>query len=197
MTDPSAPPRRNPIVAAVLEHLGAPAVVLGNAYGNRIARKLATLRQDLVSAVVLVCAGGEIRPEPEISAALGRFFDESLPEAERLDGARIALFAPGHEVDPSFLDTGRSTEAARAQMAATRAEPDRTWLAGGDVPMLIIQGAEDRIAPPENGHRLRDRWPDRTELVDIPDAGHAVQIEQPDATAAAIIDFVRRQLSGS
>lgn len=179
-------------VARVIERLGGPAIVVGNAFGNRVARFLATERPDLVTAVVLACAGGEVPPDPEAAAALGDFLDESLSEAERLDGARRALFAPGHEVPPAFIDAGRTTVAARAQMAATRAEPADRWLAGGSVPMLVVQGAQDRIAPPENGHRLRERWPDRVEVVDVPHAGHAVLNEQPDAVADAIIDFVSR-----
>ncbi|MEM7275638.1 MAG: alpha/beta hydrolase [Actinomycetota bacterium] len=180
-------------VAEVVEHFGPPAIVVGNAYGNRIARALATDRPALVTAVVLVCAGGEVRPDREAGLALREFLDESRTEAERLDAARRALFAPGHEVDPSFIDPGRSIEAATAQMAAMRAEPTDDWLAGGSAPMLVVQGVEDRIAPPENGHRLRARWPDRVEVVDVADAAHAILNEQPDAVAAAILDFVARR----
>lgn len=177
-------------VAAVIEHFGAPAVVVGNAYGNRVARVLATCRPELVTAVVLVCAGGEVPPDPEASRALSRFIDESLEINERLDGARHALFAPGNEVDASFIDPGRSAVAAQAQMAAVRAEPNDDWLGGGSAPMLVVQGLEDRIAPIENGHRLRQRWPDRVQVVDLPDAGHAVLNEQPEAVARAVLDFI-------
>lgn len=78
-------------------------------------------------------------------------------------------------------------------MAATRAEPAEAWLGGGSAPMLVVQGEEDRIAPPENGHRLQARWPDRVEVVDVPNAGHAILNEQPEAAAAAIIDFISRR----
>ena len=179
-------------VARVIDHFGGPAIVVGNAFGNRVARYLATSRPELVTAVALVCAGGEVPPDPDAAAALAEFLDESLSEAERLDAARRALFAPGHEVDPAFIDPGRSIAAARAQGKATRAEPADGWIGGGSAPMLVVQGAADRIAPPENGHRLRARWPDRVEVVDVPDAGHAVLNEQPDAVAAAITDFVNR-----
>ena len=56
-----------------------------------------------------------------------------------------------------------------------------------------MQGADDRIAPPENGHRLKARWPASEDVIDIPRAGYAVLNEQPDAIAEAIPDF----LSGS
>lgn len=177
-------------VAKVIEHFGAPAVVAGNAFGNRVARCLASTRPELVAALVLVCAGGDVPPEPAASAALKEFFDESLSEGERLDGTRRALFAPGHDVPSTFIDPGRSVAAARAQSAATRAEASAKWLAGGTAPMLVVQGVHDRIAPPTNGHRLAQQWPDRVEVVDVRDAGHAVLNEQPDVVAQAIIGFI-------
>ncbi len=177
-------------VAKVIDHLGRPAWVIGNAFGNRVARYLATTRPELVAGVVLICAGGEVPPEPDAAAALGEFFDESLSEADRLAAAQRALFSPGNTVAASFIDTGRTTTAARAQASATRAESSDSWIAGGDAPMLVVQGADDRIAPPENGRRLQARWPDRVALVDVPNAGHAVLNEQPDAVANAIVDFI-------
>lgn len=180
-------------VAEVIEHFGSPAIVVGNAYGNRVARFLASHKPDLVTAVVLVCAGGEIPPDPEAAAALSEFFDESRDEAERLDAAQRAFFAPGNKVDKTFIDPGRSMAAAKAQMRAMRAQPADGWLAGGSVPMLVVQGAQDRIAPPENGHRLLARHPSRVQVVDVPNAGHAVINEQPEATAEAIISFISEQ----
>ena len=59
--------------------------------------------------------------------------------------------------------------------------------------MLVVQGADDKIAPPENGHRLKARWPERVEVVDVPDAGHAILNEQPGVVADTIIDFLSRR----
>ncbi|MEM9513868.1 MAG: alpha/beta hydrolase [Actinomycetota bacterium] len=176
-------------VANVIERLGPPAFLIGNAYGNRVARCVASTRPELVRAVVLVCAGGEVPAEPDAAAALGEFFDESLSEADRLAAAQRALFAPGNAIDAHFIDPGRTAAAARAQTAATRAESADSWIAGGTAPMLVVQGADDRIAPPENGHRLKARWPDRVQVVDVPNAGHAVLNEQPAAVASAILEF--------
>ena len=180
-------------VAAVMEHLGAPAIVIGNAFGNRVARFVAFSRPDLVTAVVLVCAGGEVAPEPDAATAMAEYADRSLSLTERLQAARRAFFAPGSHVDASFIDPGSTTAAASAQVAAALAESSGDWLAGGSAPMLVVQGADDRIAPPENGHRLKARWPDRVEVIDVAHAGHAVLIEQPELVAEAICDFVSRR----
>jgi pimeloyl-ACP methyl ester carboxylesterase len=180
-------------VAGVIEHLGAPAIVVGNAFGNRVARFVASRRPDLVTAVVLVCAGGEVAAEPEAAAAMFEYSDESLSLTERLQAARRAFFAPGRDVDASFIDPGSTTAAATAQLAAALAEPSDDWLAGGSAPMLVVQGADDRIAPPENGHRLKARWPDRVEVIDVANAGHAVLNEQPELVADAITEFISRR----
>ncbi|MEM8621658.1 MAG: alpha/beta hydrolase, partial [Actinomycetota bacterium] len=111
------------------------------------------------------------------AAALAECFDDARSDTDRLAAAQRALFAPGNSVDPSFLDPGRTVVAARAQSFT---------------PRLVVQGLDDRIAPPENGYRLRERWPDRVEVVDVPDAGHAILNEQPAAVSAAIINYIAR-----
>ena len=103
-----------------------------------------------------------------------RIFDESLSDADREAAAREALFAPGNHVPPDFLAGNRSALAAQAQTAALqRTETDEWWL-GGDCPILVVQGAQDRIAPPANGHQLRAELGPRVEVIDIDGAGHAV-----------------------
>jgi pimeloyl-ACP methyl ester carboxylesterase len=58
------------------------------------------------------------------------------------------------------------------------------WAAGNHVPMLVIQGLDDVIAPPGNGRVLRDRFGARVTLIDIPHAGHALLFEQPERIAS-------------
>jgi pimeloyl-ACP methyl ester carboxylesterase len=55
-------------IAAVIEALcDGPAVVIGHAFGNRIARCLASDCPDLVSLVVLLSSSGKVQPTPEIA----------------------------------------------------------------------------------------------------------------------------------
>ena len=179
-------------VALVIQRLGSPAFVIGNAFGNRVARYLASDRPDLVTAVILVCAGGEVPPDPQATAAMLKFLDESLSQDERLEAASQAFYSPGHGAGTAFIDPGRTAIASSSQIAATGAEENDNWLAGGSAPMLVVQGTEDKIAPPENGHRLQARWPDRVEVIDIPQAAHAVLCEQPEAVAQAVIEYIGR-----
>jgi pimeloyl-ACP methyl ester carboxylesterase len=50
---------------------------------------------------------------------------------------------------------------------------------------------DDRQAPPGNGRALRDQVGARVRLVEIPQAGHFLVLEQPQAVAEAVIAFLR------
>ena len=77
--------------------------------------------------------------------------------------------------------------AARAWAEAARRTPRDDWWSGGDVPILVIQGLEDRIAPPESGRRLRAEYPHRVRLVEIDGAAHALLAERFDRVAAEVL----------
>jgi len=76
-------------VAGVLEALDAvPAHIIGHAFGNRIARCLATDRPELVKTVTLLAAGGLVAPQRETFAALERTFTVDLSDVEWLSAIR-------------------------------------------------------------------------------------------------------------
>ena len=57
-------------------------------------------------------------------------------------------------------------------------------------PLLVIQGLDDVAAPPANGHALREQLGERVRVVDLPDAGHFLLLEQPEAVARAVSQFL-------
>lgn len=178
-------------VAGVIEALqAAPTHVLGHAGGNRFARCLAADRPDLVRSVILVAAGGLVPPDTEALAALQRHFRQEMTESDYMEAGNTGLISPSSDPDvmrqvkvwPSLIT---------AFLAANEATPLEEWWEAGSAPLLVIQGMDDRIAPTENGHDLRDRLGQRARLVDIPNAGHWLHLEQPEAVAKAIISFLR------
>jgi pimeloyl-ACP methyl ester carboxylesterase len=176
--------------AAVIENLkGQPAVVVGHAFGNRVARMLAAERPELVRAVVLLAAGGKAPMDPSIRESLGKCFDLALPDPERLEHVRRAFFAPGH--DPSVWRDGWHGEVAQAQAAATQRTPLDTWWKGGRAPVLIVQPADDSVAPPANAKMLREDIGERATVVEIAKAGHALLPEQPEEVAKSVIGYIR------
>ena len=177
-------------VAAVIRELGgSPVVVAGHAFGNRVARMLATLHPELVDRVALLAAGGRVPIPDEIGRALRGSFDDSLSERERLAAIELAFFAEGH--DPSVWREGWHGAVAIAQGQATRDTPVETWWGAGGKPLLVVQPAEDRIAPVANAQHLAQTYPDRVRVVEIPRAGHALLPEQPEAVAAALLAWLR------
>ena len=56
--------------------------------------------------------------------------------------------------------------------------------------MLIVQGVDDKTAPPENGRLMKEEFGDRITLVNLQAAGHAMGLEKPRETAEAILDFL-------
>jgi pimeloyl-ACP methyl ester carboxylesterase len=132
-------------VAAAIETTGSsPAVVVGYAYGNRVARMLATERPNLVRGVVLIAAGGKFPPKPEVLASLRSYQDKSLPLEKRAEIARAILYGPKSNL--SIADMRIEEQSAATIKAQSSSFPLAAWWVGGTGPMLILQGLHDVIA---------------------------------------------------
>lgn len=179
-------------VAAVIESEAgaAPLLVVGHAAGNWVARVLAFDRPELLRGVALLAAviGGEVAPE--IRRSISGSFDPALSDEERLVHLRRGYFAAGN--DARVWLPGWHPEVSRAQRAAMEATPDRAWLRVAERhPTLYVAAAEDSIEPPPDEAALRAALGPQARLVVVPRAGHALLPEQPGATAAALLDFLR------
>ena len=173
-------------VAAVVEASGAaPVVVLGHAYGNTVARTLAADRPDLVRGVILVAASGRAPLSEAIKDAIAKSSDLSLSEFDRVKNLGAAYFAPGHDATVWLGGWHPETQAAQYK-AYAKTSVDDYITAGGHVPILDIQGADDVIIPRQYSKDLQTELGRRVTLVVMPDAGHALLPEQPAAVAAAI-----------
>ncbi len=181
-------------VAAVIRHAAAgPAIVLGHAFGQWIARCVAADHPTLVQGVVLAAAAAKHAP-PQLREHLARCVDTSLPDTDRLAALRVAFFAPGHEPSADWL-TGWHPASSRSQRAASAATPQAEWWAGGTAPILDLQAEQDPWRPRSTLHDLRDELgADRVTVVVIPDASHALFPEQPDATVNAVLAWLRDRL---
>ncbi|MBS0361714.1 MAG: alpha/beta hydrolase [Proteobacteria bacterium] len=166
--------------------------VVGHAFGNRVARAFATKHPEMVSKVGLLAGGGEVAIPPDIAAALdGSAAQGRKPDAERLKDLQLAFFAKGH--DPSVWLTGWYPDAAAAQMATVRATPAKTWWTAGGAPLLLVQAAEDPIAPSGNADALRRDVGAQLTLITLPRASHAMLPEQPRAIARALAGYFGRE----
>lgn len=96
---------------------------------------------------------------------------------------------------------GYSLPTRRAMLAFYRATPERAFerliepLARLDVPALVVWGAHDPAVGVEQAWQQRRSFPS-AEVAVLADSGHWPYLDDPEATAAAVIPFLERRLGG-
>ena len=86
--------------AAVIKNEGGDkAILAGHAYGNWIARTIASDFPELARGVVLVAAGGKSWPK-ELSEAITMINDPASTREQRLAGLKLAFFTEGSDPTP-------------------------------------------------------------------------------------------------
>jgi pimeloyl-ACP methyl ester carboxylesterase len=201
-------------IAELMESLENPRIsVIGHTGGAWAGTMLASLRPDVVRSLVVIPAGPGMWPLPPASAEIQEArkkrlriritHAESFEEACRL--MRFMLFSPRtseaivHDyvngLLSSFTAPDGSTYRSWAETGTGTWDMTSTvpgdWIEGGTVPVLGIHGLDDRTAPPELGRAWKRRLGNRARLVEVPDAGHVPQVEQPAIVANAIASFYR------
>lgn len=165
-------------------------IVIGHAFGNRVARMMAMKRSSRVSSIILLAAGGKVPIAPEITLAIGVAASEGLrADGERLAALQLAFFAPGQ--DASVWLSGWSPRAAELQAKAARSADPRTWWTAGDVRVLVLQPTEDPVAPVANAAALAAELGARASVVLLRHASHAILPEQPRAVSGAVIAWAK------
>ena len=192
--------RRPASLAATLAYLAAlidePHVLGGYSMGGRVALHAALARPGLVQRLVLVGASPGLATEAE--RAERRAADEAL--ADRIEAIGVEAFAaewaalPLWEGQPERVRAASGADrlrnsagglAAALRGLGTGALPS-LWdrLGELEMPVTLVTGERDAkfraIA-----ERMAERLP-RADLVAIPGAGHAPQLERPELVAAAL-----------
>src|SRR5213079_105666 len=183
-------------VAGVLEALDrGPAHLVGHAFGNRVARCLAADRPSLVRSVTLLAAGGLIAPSYPLGTDFRKATEVKMNGSDCVTVLGARWLSPAS--DPKILAHVECWPAVFiAHLATSRNVPLEYWWSAGTAPLLVIQGLDDEAAPPGNGHALREQSGERVRVVDLPHAGHFLLLEQPEAVARAVSEFLGRQRSG-
>jgi pimeloyl-ACP methyl ester carboxylesterase len=176
-------------VAALIQHDGGGAAfVVGHAFGNRVARMLATDRPDLVRAVSLIAANvGHAPSPPVVREAIKASANPSLPDARRLTALQFAFFAPGNDAR-AWLAGWHPDVLAAQRVAGDRTSREADYAAGA-APILYLRPDHDPLAHEEDAHEFKRALGDRVTIVVIRDCSHAAVAEQPDAISDALIDY--------
>ncbi|MEU0555051.1 alpha/beta fold hydrolase [Dactylosporangium sp. NPDC006015] len=165
------------LYAGLLDRLDVGAVtVLGNSIGGWVAAELALLRSPRVDRVVLVNAVGLDVPEHPVTDVSG-LTPAGLAALSFHDPAR---FPP----DPDRPKPDLAALAAYTRMSMT--DPGlRDRLAAVDLPVHVVWGESDGIAPPDYGRAYAKAIPGARFTL-LPGAGHLPQLEAPDRLLAAV-----------
>lgn len=183
------------VAAVIAQADDGPALVIGHAFGNRVARMLAVDRPDLVRAVGLIAANiGKDPSPPEIRQAIRDSADPDLPEVRRLAALRVAFFAPGN--DPTIWLQGWHPDVLAAERIAGDRTPREADYAAGRAPVLYLQPDHDPLVRIEDAQAYQRALGARVTVVRIPQASHAVVVEQPQAVSDAVIVYARQLWDG-
>ncbi|WP_433218903.1 alpha/beta fold hydrolase [Dactylosporangium sp. CS-047395] len=122
---------------------------------------------------------------------VGTFFADGVPDTGRgLRQPRTAGFARIVELlggAPAFADPGTPERRALLQ---SHAEADwRDVIARMEVPNLLIAGRDSQLWPCEHAAAVAATNP-LSSVVTLEDCGHAANLDQPEATNAAILEFL-------
>jgi pimeloyl-ACP methyl ester carboxylesterase len=185
--------------AAVLD--GRRADVLGHSMGGYVAQTLALRHPQLVRSLVLAGTGpGKPTHTPIPQETVDAWLAASgLPPEEYARQTMHLSFSPGwadehpeqyEQLLAARLEHPTPPECWRAQFDACVAFAERgVPIEQIDVPTLVVHGDIDRVVPVENGRAIAARIAG-ARLVELPGRGHVVQLEDPDAFNAAVMEFL-------
>jgi pimeloyl-ACP methyl ester carboxylesterase len=204
---------------AVLDDAGIPqALVVGHSMGVQTSLELYRAAPERVAGLVLVAGSAENPAKTfygtslgdrafPIGAAIVRWAPEVLtplwstigPASVGHFGARLARAAgpkaTKEDLHPYLLHLRSVDPAVVVLMAgAMRAHSATDLLPGIEAPTLVVAAGADVFTPARCSESIHHQVPD-SELVTFGDAGHTLPVEEPDALAAAIDDFVRRRVT--
>lgn len=171
-------------VARVIEREEAGrAIIAGHAFGNWVARMVATDHPHLVRGLVLMAAAAKTYPS-ELSAVVQAAGNPGLSEAQRLAALRKGFFLRP-EAATVWL-SGWSAGAMAVQGIAVAATKQDEYWGAGEAPLLDIVAEQDPFRPPESWFEACAAFGERVTVRTVPDASHALLPEQPEAVVAAI-----------
>lgn len=161
-------------------------VVVGHSLGGAIALRLALDHPDFARRIVLVGSGARLRVAPATLDAARQAAPTGSRELTEFAFAlkHVGLAQTFHNKRPAAAPGVLYRDLAACDAFDVMPELERITQ-----PALMIVGEDDRMTPVKYSAFLRERLPDAAMVV-IPDAGHYVQVEQPERVAVALRDWL-------
>lgn len=176
------------VVLAFIEKAGLrDVVVLGWSMGGAIAQMIGLQRPPAIVGLILMSTGARLRVMDALLEGIVDDFQETTElivdnvwsdgvPPEMVEASRRRL----QETDPAVVH-GDYVACNRFDVM------DRLGEIG--LPVLVINGTDDRMTPLKYGRYLAEEIPD-ARLVVVEGAGHMVALEEPEAVASAVRRFL-------
>lgn len=177
---------------------GTPAHVVGLSMGASIAQELALLAPARVRSLTLVSAFAGVEPRLRELLAAWRAIYPLVPPGAFQRQANAWLFSWRFFERPNAaasVVTYAERQASPAewfvsQIDASLGHDMRERLGAIAAPTLVVSGAEDIMVPPRLGRDLAARIPN-AQFLEIPDAGHSVNLEAQRPFNEAVLAFLQ------
>jgi pimeloyl-ACP methyl ester carboxylesterase len=176
------------VVRDFAEALGlSPFVLGGHSMGGAIAQEFALRYTNRLAGLVLIGTGARLRVAPQ-------FLDGVLKDPQGT-AELLATWAHGEHVDPNlrriYIRRLREVnpQVIHGDFVACDAFDRMADVARIALPTLVICGDADRMTPVKYSRFLAEQIK-RAQLVVVPEAGHMVMLERPEAVIEAIGRFL-------
>lgn len=180
---------------ALLDELGIErADIVGTSYGGEIGMLFAIAHPERVRKLAVIACVAEA--DDVLREKVGRWIDVARHDPTHLYEETVHDNFSQAFLTPRFIELGHERlrtyppewfeSFAQLCEAALTLHVDPAKIAA---PMLVVCGENDALKPVAHSRAIAGRAPD-AQLVVIPNAGHAVVVEKPDAVCAAIEAFL-------
>jgi 3-oxoadipate enol-lactonase len=188
--------------AALMREVGiGRAHVVGASFGGMIAQELALNHPDQVETLTLVCTAMHQEAQSAALFTSWKTMQASLtPDAFfRAISTWLFTYRFLQQAEPMATILGlvranpfpQSAAGFARQVDAILSHDTRERLAAIRIPTHVLVGAEDVLTPPRLSRAIAATIPGAT-LTEVPGVAHALNSEQPQATAEALIAFFSR-----
>lgn len=175
-------------IAALLRHLGVEQAVIGGlSLGGYISLEFQLAHPEMVRALILCNTGPGYRKDE----ARAGWNDFSIGYAKRFEERGLDGFGRGIEIEATkpYQRSAQGLALAGRGILTQRDAGVMEHLEQIDVPTLVIQGADDERYK-AGCEYMAAKIPNARKVV-IENAGHAVNLYQPEQFNAAVLDFLR------
>jgi pimeloyl-ACP methyl ester carboxylesterase len=162
-------------------------ILVGHSMGGAIVQTLAIAHPEVIKGIVLVGTGARLRVLPAVLDGIKKDFEETVK--------KIARFAYSRKASPELIEGGIEhlmrcrPEVLYGDFLACDRFDLLERVKEIDLPTLILCGEEDELTPLSYSEFLHHQI-QSSKLEILPDAGHMVMMESPEAFNRKVRDFI-------